>query len=78
MLKKFSTYSLVLLFIYWVPSKIEAKDKFDLLIADEKNTTISLLTCDPGEEIYSLFGHSALRIQNPSQSINWVINWGLF
>ena len=74
MLKKFSTYSLVLLFIYWVPSKIEAKDKFDLLIADEKNTTISLLTCDPGEEIYSLFGHSALRIQNPSQSINWVIN----
>ena len=36
MLKKFSTYSLVLLFICWVPSKIEAKDKFDLLIADEK------------------------------------------
>ena len=78
MLKKFSTYSVILLFISWVPTKIEANDKFDLLIGDTENTTISLLTCDPGNEIYSLFGHSALRIQNPSQSINWVINWGLF
>ena len=41
-------------------------------------TRISVLTCDPGNEIYSLFGHSALRLQNPVQGYDLVVNWGLF
>ena len=41
-------------------------------------TKISVLTCDPGNEIYSLFGHSALRLQNPVQGYDLVVNWGLF
>lgn len=39
---------------------------------------LSLLTCAPGEEIYSLFGHTAIRYENPSQGIDAVFNYGLF
>lgn len=39
---------------------------------------ISLLTCAPGEEIYSLFGHTAIRYENLSQGIDIVFNYGLF
>ena len=43
-----------------------------------ESTEISVLTCDPGNEIYSLFGHSALRIKNPVNGQDLVVNWGLF
>ena len=39
---------------------------------------ISLLTCAPGSEIYALFGHSAIRYENPDQQEDWVFNYGLF
>lgn len=39
---------------------------------------ISLLTCSPGSEIYSLFGHTAIRVEVPSQKIDWVYNYGMF
>ena len=37
---------------------------------------VSLLTCSPHEEIYSLYGHSALRWHSPNEDI--VFNWGMF
>ena len=39
---------------------------------------ISLLTCAPGTEIYALFGHSAIRYENPDQQQDWVFNYGMF
>lgn len=39
---------------------------------------LSLLTCAPGEEIYSLFGHTAIRYQNYTQNIDVVFNYGMF
>lgn len=39
---------------------------------------ISLLTCDPHDEIYSLYGHTAIRLQDPSQGFDMVVNYGLF
>ena len=39
---------------------------------------ISLLTCAPGSEIYALFGHSAIRYENPDQQQDWVFNYGMF
>lgn len=38
----------------------------------------SLLTCSPGEEIYTLFGHTAVRYENPSLGVDIVFNYGLF
>ena len=42
------------------------------------NAKISLLTCDEGDEIYSLFGHSALRILDVENQLDIVFNWGMF
>lgn len=38
----------------------------------------SLLTCSPGTEIYSLFGHTAIRYQNFTQKQDIVFNYGMF
>ncbi len=42
------------------------------------NAQISVLTCGAGEELYSSFGHTAFRVQDPSQGIDWVYNYGTF
>ena len=39
---------------------------------------VSVLTCSPGSELYSIFGHSALRIQDPATRLDWVWNYGVF
>ena len=46
----------------------------------QKNDSIqfSLLTCAPGTEIYSLFGHTAIRYQNFTQNRDLVFNYGMF
>lgn len=38
----------------------------------------SLLTCAAGGEIYSLFGHTAIRYENYTQGIDAVYNYGMF
>lgn len=39
---------------------------------------ISLITCGPGPEIYSLYGHTALRIENQTTGEDIAVNWGIF
>ena len=39
---------------------------------------LSLLTCAPGTEIYTLFGHSAIRYEHPALQRDWVFNYGMF
>ncbi len=39
---------------------------------------ISLLTCGPGEEFASMFGHSALWVYDPSNGIDRVYNYGTY
>lgn len=43
-----------------------------------RNVSVSLLTVSPGTELYSLFGHSAIRIQDPLNGIDLVYNYGTF
>jgi hypothetical protein len=38
----------------------------------------SILTCESGDEVYSTFGHSAIRYTDTAQGIDWVYNYGLF
>ena len=42
------------------------------------SATISMLTASPGEELYSTFGHSAIRIQDPKSGLDVVYNYGTF
>lgn len=39
---------------------------------------ISILTCSPGKELYSLFGHTAIRVQDPKANLDEVFNYGTF
>lgn len=40
--------------------------------------TISILTCNPGEEVYSMYGHTAIRVSDPVQNMDMVFNYGVF
>ena len=42
------------------------------------NAKISVITCDVGNESYSLFGHTALRIQDTINKLDVVYNYGAF
>jgi hypothetical protein len=57
-----------LLFLF--PAKISAQDSCHL--------RISLLTATPGEELYSTFGHSALRVTDTVSNTDIVYNYGTF
>ena len=45
---------------------------------DLEKVEISIITCDPGSEVYSLFGHGALRINHIESDEDIVVNWGIF
>jgi len=39
---------------------------------------ISLVTCSPGDELYTAFGHSAIRVLDPELGIDRLYNFGTF
>jgi hypothetical protein len=43
-----------------------------------ENTEVSIITCGTGSEIYSLFGHTAIRIRDAENQIDEVYNYGTF
>ena len=42
------------------------------------DANVSILTCDPGMEVYSMYGHTAIRVKDEAQNIDLVFNYGLF
>src|ERR1035437_4322395 len=64
---------LVLLVIF---SLVLFPKAYSIQLSDEAK--ISLLTCSSGDEIYSYFGHSAIRINDPKSGIDSVFNYGAF
>ena len=44
----------------------------------DSTITISLLTCQEGQESYSLYGHTAIRYQNREQGVDVAVNYGIF
>jgi hypothetical protein len=45
---------------------------------DTCNLRISLLTCSPGEELYSSWGHTAIRVTDRNTAMDMVFNYGTF
>ena len=45
---------------------------------DSSHIKISLLTCTPGAELYSTFGHTAIRITDSTSLTDYVFNYGTF
>jgi len=51
---------------------------FSNLSSANNSLRISLITCSGGSELYSTFGHSALRVIDSSKNQDIVFNFGLF
>lgn len=51
---------------------------FSSFAQDSCGIRISLLTCTPGTELYSTFGHSALRVVDSDNNTDLVFNYGTF
>ncbi len=68
------SYSLFIIFCLCI-MPIQAQNTKE---SNSDSIRLSLLTCAPGEEIYSLFGHTAIRYENFTQHIDIVFNYGMF
>ena len=55
----------------------ELTDSVTLAHADSA-IQIGLLTCQPGQEVYSVYGHTALHYINTDKNIDVAINYGTF
>ena len=51
---------------------------FSQNITLSENTNVSVLTCGTGNEVYSLFGHTAIRVQDTINRVDVVYNYGAF
>ena len=60
----------IVFFLIFINSHIGAQDSCHL--------RLSLLTCSPGEELYSTFGHSAIRVIDSARHEDVVYNYGTF
>jgi hypothetical protein len=47
-------------------------------IANINDVQISVITCDPGNQLETMYGHNALRVLDPYTGSDVVYNWGTF
>ncbi len=40
--------------------------------------TVSLLTCSPGNQVWSLYGHTAIRFRDAASGMDLAVNYGMF
>lgn len=62
-----------LLFFLLIATRLIAQPE---QLSDQAN--VSVITCGQGTELYSVFGHTAIRFSDPSQSLDVVFNYGTF
>jgi hypothetical protein len=62
---------ITIVFLLFTSAKLSAQN-------DSCHLRISLLTATPGEELYSTFGHSALRLTDSVRNLDIVFNYGTF
>ena len=67
----------IVIFFFCLPSA-NAQVTQQQKTAATDSVRVSLLTCAAGGEIYSLFGHTAIRYENYTRGIDAVFNYGMF
>ena len=74
MISKF-VFSFSIFVLLYSPALLLAQGP-SFTLSDEAR--ITLITCSPGDELYSVFGHSAIRVNDPLLELDWVFNYGTF
>ena len=67
---------ILVIFITFVECYSQASQTSSNIYGD--SVKISLLTCGPGQEVYSYYGHTAIRFQDLRNHHDLVINYGMF
>ncbi len=70
------TFLFVLITILLFVSSIASAQRTNISLSPEAK--ITLLTCSPGDELYSVFGHSAIRAKDSLMDLDIVFNYGTF
>jgi len=71
-MRKLCLLPLLLLFGFFTSSHLIAQD------SSKAALKISILTCAPGEDVYTAWGHTAIRIIDSSKQTDIVYNFGTF
>ena len=72
-MRKIKNYFITILLII---SGLSAVNAQGITLSD--SATLSLITCSPGPQIYALFGHTAIRLVDPTRGLDIVFNYGMF
>lgn len=79
-------YFAITLFSLLFSSEMRAQEEYGVepVLADVSDsasmagTEISLVTCEPFSKIYSLYGHTGIRVHDSARGIDILANWGIF
>lgn len=67
----------ILLLLWFIALSLNGSaKKMETILSD--SSRISLLTCSSGDELYSIFGHSAIRVKDHTRNLDIVFNYGTF
>jgi hypothetical protein len=66
--------TLLFIFIFFVSIQQNFSQK--LVLSDQSE--ISIITAGPGDVLYEVFGHSAIRVKDPTLNLDIIFNYGLF
>ena len=68
----------ILITIIYLSCGVTARERTDSVFPSSggEDLTVSIVTCDPGPDVYELCGHAAIRIRNAGMDSVW--NYGIF
>jgi len=67
----------ILLILLFFPVFVSFSFSQKITLSDRAE--ILVITCEPGrQQLYAAFGHSAFRVYDPKNKIDWVYNYGTF
>lgn len=73
-MRRYRTYLILTMFL--LPGCLSAQALDISGLSDQ--TQLSILTAGPAEPLYTIFGHTAIRLKDPGQEIDIVYNYGTF
>lgn len=77
-MRKIWTLLLLVIFVHGTYAQSEKLDP--QIISQIENGRFSILSCTPGPDLYSVFGHTAVRVELEvnGKIVDWVYNYGTF
>ena len=69
---------LLILSLFILSSSVFAQDFIPPMPGNLEATRISILTVGLGSALYSRLGHTMVRIVDPSNDLDYLVNWGIF